>query len=151
MKIANHRPLFDIEKVCEKYEEDGTPIRYICTTDLNASDVPVDVFYRGKKPHPRFGNRYFGLFFDHYRGHSMICNADMVEDLEFGMIEHEGEYYYSQSHHDFVKIGDKVIDGGRVYARGNGFVMMKLKDGEFYVEDDNQSLPRTEAETSTES
>lgn len=134
----NHEPLFDAKKVIEHYEEkDGVAIKYICTTDLRASDVPVDVFYR-ESPHPEFGNRYFGLYYDNVRGHMMITNADIVEELEFGMIEHEGKYYYSQSHHDYKAITEtKFIDGGRMYVRHNPneefFKLMKVKNGKFIV------------------
>lgn len=147
IKIANHRPLFDVEQISSQYEEDGVPVRYICTTDFNASDVPVDVYYRGKIPHPKFGNRYFGLYFDHYRGCTMIMNADSVEELTFGMIEHEGEYYYSRSHHDFVQVTqEKIIDGGRKYYRYSTptVTVMKIKDGNFYVEEVVEPLSREE-------
>jgi hypothetical protein len=131
-----HENLFDIEKVTAHYtEKDGEPVHYVCTTDLNASDVPVDVYYRAT-PHPQFGNRYFGLYHDHVRGHMMITNADIVESLEFGMIQHDGKYYYSQSHHDYKVIGDKMIDGGRAYVRSShGAISMRIKDGRFYAND----------------
>ena len=100
-----HEPLFEVEKVTAHYtEKDGVEVKYVCTTDLNASDVPVDVYYR-ETPHPQFGNKYFGLYHDHVRGHMMITNADIVESFEFGMIEVDGNYYYSQSHHDYKTIG----------------------------------------------
>lgn len=136
MKIK-HYPLFNTEKIVEHYEEkDGVNISYVCTSDIVASDVPVDIFYRDT-PHPHFGNHYFGLYYDNVRDHLMITNADKVEDLEFGMIEHEGEYYYSQSHHDYKVVGDKVIDGGRVYCRIGGDPLpevhsLKVKDGKFF-------------------
>jgi hypothetical protein len=115
-------------------EKDGVDIKYICTTDLNASDVPVDVFYRST-PHPQFGNRYFGLYHCNMRDSLMITNADVVEDFSFGMIQDkDGQWYYSSSHHDCVMIEDKMIDGGRVYNRGWGYSIFKIKDGEF-VED----------------
>lgn len=147
MNIVNHRPQYDVEAVCKDYsEKDGVPVKYVCTTDIRASDAPADIFYR-ETPHPEFGNRYFGLYYDNYRGHTYIFGADMVEDLEFGMIEHEGGYYYSQSHHDFVSVAEgKIIDGGRAYVRASSpTVMMKIKNGEFYVEDDIGNLPGTEA------
>ena len=126
-----HYPLFDTEKVIKHYEQkDGVPITYICTTDLRASDNPVDVFYR-ESPHPEFGNRYFGLLHSRYDG-VMICNADIIETLEFGMIEVDGKYYYSQSHHDYKVVEDKMIDGGRAYIRSSGIVdVFKVKDGKF--------------------
>ena len=131
-----HEPLFDTVKVEELYtQKDGVDVTYVCTTDLRASDVPVDVFYRAT-PHPEFGNRYFGLYHDHVRGHMMITNADIVESLEFGMIEVEGKYYYSQSHHDYKVVGDKMIDGGRAYIKSSGgAVAMRIKDGKFYIKE----------------
>ena len=131
-----HENLFDIEKVEKIYsEKDGVEVKYVCTTDLNASDVPVDVFYR-PTPHPQFGNHYFGIYHDHFRGHTMITNADIVESLEFGMIEVDGKYYYSQSHHDYKTVGDKMIDGGRQYIRSNGgAITMHIKNGKFYIKE----------------
>ena len=127
-----HEPLFDTAKVEAHYtEKDGVEVKYVCTTDLRASDVPVDVFYR-ETPHPQFGNRYFGLYHDHVRGHLMITNADIVESFEFGMIESEGKYYYSQSHHDYKVVEGKMIDGGRQYIRSNGGAeVFKIQDGAF--------------------
>jgi hypothetical protein len=131
-----HFPLFDTAKVEQIYsEKDGVDVKYVCTTDLRASDVPVDVFYRAT-PHPEFGNRYFGLYYDHVRDHMMITNADIVESLEFGMIEQDGKYYYSQSHHDYKVVGDKMIDGGRVYVKSNGgATMMRVINGKFIAKD----------------
>ena len=132
----NHEPLFDTAKVEELYtEKDGVEVKYVCTTDLKASDVPVDVFYR-ETPHPEFGNRYFGLYWDHVRNNLMITNADVVESLEFGMINVDGKYYYSQSHHDYKVVGDKMIDGGRAYIRSShGTVAMHIKGGKFYIKE----------------
>jgi len=131
-----HKPNFDVALITEHYsKKDGVPVTYVCTTDLNASDVPVDVYYR-ETPHPEFGNRYFGLYHDHVRGHLMITNADIVESLEFGMIEVDGKYYYSQSHHDYKVVGDKMIDGGRQYIRSSGCnVVMRITNGKFIAKD----------------
>jgi len=132
-----HFPLWDTAKIEEFYtEKDGVEVKYVCTTDLRASDVPVDVFYR-ETPHPEFGNRYFGLFWDNVRDHLMITNADIVESLEFGMIEVDGKYYYSRSHHDYKSFADgEFIDGGRQYIRSNaGAIAMHIKNGKFYIKD----------------
>lgn len=134
----NHENLFDIEKITEHYtEKDGVSVQYVCTTDLRASDVPVDVYYR-ETPHPDFGNRYFGLYFDHFRGHIMITNADIIEELEFGMIEQDGKYYYSRSHHDYKALDNgKMIDGGRAYIRSSQGcdVIMRIIKGKFIAKD----------------
>jgi len=128
-----HPYQFDREKVESHYsEKDGVPVKYVCTTDLKASDVPVDIYYRAT-PHPEFGNRYFGLYHDNIRDHMMICNADIVEDFEFGMIkDSDNNWYYSSSHHDCIFIDGKMIDGGRVYIRSTGLDgVFKVKNGNF--------------------
>lgn len=126
----HHEPQFDTKKVIELYEKkDGVPITYVCTTDISASDVPMDVFYR-ETPHPEFGNRYFGLFYRN--GSLMITSADKIESLDFGMIEDEGKYYYSQSHHDYKVVNNKMIDGGRAYIRtSHGCDVFQVKNGKF--------------------
>tara|TARA_B110000977_G_scaffold12072_1_gene15468 strand:- start:2274 stop:2681 length:408 start_codon:yes stop_codon:yes gene_type:complete len=131
-----HPNIFDIDKVIEIYEKkDGVSIKYVCTTDIKASDRPADIFYRST-PHPEFGNRYFGLYKDTFTKHLMITNADVVEDFEFGMIKSSGnEWYYSSSHHDCIFIEDKMIDGGRQYIRSSGLEdIFKIVDGEFVHE-----------------
>jgi hypothetical protein len=130
--MIKHAPISNIEKVIEHYtEKDGVPITYVCTTDLKNSNVPVDVFYRAT-PHPQFGNRYFGLFKHPISQFTMICNADVIEELTFGMIrDKNGDLWYSKSHHDYLVIDDKMIDGGREYVRSNTEVeYFKVKDGE---------------------
>ena len=95
------------------------------------------MFYRAT-PHPDFGNRYFGIYHDHVRGHTMITNADIVEEMEFGMVVGpDKRYYYSQSHHDYkVLENGAMIDGGRAYVRSNkGAILMFVKNGEFYPAD----------------
>ena len=131
-----HEPLFDTAKVEKIYsEKDGVDVKYVCTTDLNASDVPVDVFYRAT-PHPQFGNHYFGIYWDHVRDCTMITNADIVESFDFGMIEVDGKYYYSQSHHDYKEVGAKMIDGGRQYVRSSGgAITTHIKNGKFYIKE----------------
>ena len=131
-----HEPLFDTAKVEEIYgRKDGCEVRYVCTSDLRASDVPCDIFYRAE-PHPDFGNRYFGLYWDSVRDCTMITNADVIESLEFGMIEVDGKYYYSQSHHDYKTVKGKMIDGGRAYIKSSGgATTMHITNGKFYAAD----------------
>ena len=131
-----HEPLFDTAKIEEIYgRKDGCEVRYVCTSDLNASDVPCDIFYRAE-PHPDFGNRYFGLYWDSIRDCLMITNADIVESLEFGMIEVDSKYYYSQSHHDYKVVEGKMIDGGRAYIRSSGgAITTHIKNGKFYIKE----------------
>ena len=133
----NHSPIFDQDKIIKHYtEKDGVEVKYVCTTDLRASDVPVDVYYR-ETPHPQFGNRYFGLYYDTVRDHMMITDADIVEELEFGMVNDGSVWHYSQSHHDYKSFPNgAMIDGGRAYVRSNkGAILMFVKDGEFYPAD----------------
>lgn len=131
-----HNPLFDVETITAHYtEKDGVPVKYVCTTDLVASDMPVDVYYR-KTAHPTFGNHYFGLYYDNVRDNLMICNADIVEELEFGLVENDnGELEYSTSHHDYKHFKNgKMIDGGRAYVRSSmGVLLYGVKNGEFFA------------------
>ena len=129
-----HQSLFDIAQLEEHYSnKDGVPVKYVCTSDLRVSDIPMDIFYR-ETPHPEFGNYYFGVYKHPVTNDIFITNADEIESLEFGMIEHEGKYYYSQSHHDYKSIGGKMIDGGRAYIRSSGgAVTMHIKNGRFYI------------------
>jgi len=128
-----HPYQFDREKIESHYtEKDGVPVKYVCTTDLKASDRPVDIYYRAT-PHPEFGNRYFGLYNDRMNDRMMICNADIVEDFEFGMIkDKDNHWYYSSSHHDCLFIEGKMVDGGRQYIRSTGLDgVFKIKNGRF--------------------
>jgi hypothetical protein len=130
-----HYPLFNIKKAEALYtEKDGVEVKYVCTTDLRNSDIPADIFYR-ETPHPQFGNYYFGIL--RHNDQTMITNADIVESFEFSMIEDaDGKYYYSQSHHDYKVVGDKMIDGGRAYIRSSGSTTsMRIKSGKFYAVD----------------
>ena len=133
-----HYPVFPTEKVIEHYSnKDGVPVKYVCTTDIKRSDMPVDIFYR-ETPHPEFGNRYFGLFYDPAE-RVMITKADLVEEFEFGMVENDvGDLEYSQSHHDYKLFENgNMIDGGRQYIRSSlGCDVYRIKDGEF-VKDAN--------------
>jgi hypothetical protein len=66
----------------------------------------------------------------------MITNADVIEELEFGMIESDGKYYYSQSHHDYKVVEGKMIDGGRAYIKSSGgATVMRITNGKFYAAD----------------
>jgi len=49
---VKHAPRFNTEKIAQMYsEKDGVSVTYVCTTDLNVSDSPFDIFYR-ETPHP---------------------------------------------------------------------------------------------------
>lgn len=130
-----HNPIFNVAAIEKHYtEQDGVPVIYVCTSELARSNVPMDIFYRDT-PHPKFGNRYFGMFFDHVRDSMMITNADSIEETEFAMVNVDGEWHYSSYRHDYKQFKDSngrhlAIDGGRAYARGNGYEFFKVQDGE---------------------
>ena len=133
----NHIPLFDTAKIEAHYtEKDGVEVKYVCTSATNEHAAnAADIFYR-ETPHPEFGNRYFGLYHDHMRGHMMITNADTIESFDFGMIEGPEGWEYSQHRHDYRTVGDCAVDGGRSYFKrvGNLSVtckFMRVVDGEF--------------------
>jgi len=131
-----HEPIFETKKIVEHYEEkDGVPIKYVCTSALGSQDFAVDIFYRST-PHPDFGNYYFGLYRNMYAAGAQICitNADVIEKLQFGMVEDkEGNLHYSSHRHDWkMTDAENMIDGGRAYMRSNGAVeIYRVKDGEF--------------------
>ncbi len=80
-----HNPQFNIEKVTAHYsKKDGVPVHYVCTSDLDESDMPVDIYYR-ESAHPVHNNYYFGLYTDE-DGRMMICKAAAIEKCQFGMI-----------------------------------------------------------------
>jgi hypothetical protein len=134
-----HSPLFDTAKAEKLYsEKDGVTVKYVCTSAPNEhATYAADIFYR-ETPHPEFGNHYFGIYRATGYGAALepqifITNADPIESLEFGMIEDDGKYYYSQHRHDYKVVGDKMIDGGRAYIRSGAHDVdvFKIQDGEF--------------------
>ena len=134
MLNIKHSPILDTEAALEHYKSEGA--KYVCTTELKAYGIPVDVFYR-PTPHPVYGNRYFGLYRDDFSNFVYICNADAVEELKFNVIGNgKGRWTYSQYAHDLVSWGEGYIDGGRAYTRVGGNVLNRVKslcivDGEF--------------------
>jgi hypothetical protein len=136
-----HNPILNVEKAAQLYsEKDGVDVRYVCTSATSAHAAQAaDIFYRAT-PHPEFGNRYFGLYFN-LNGNLMITGCDAVEDLDFDMVEVEGVLHYSQHRHDYRCVGCVCIDGGRSYLKRSGdlslpVVRLKLKDGEFVNAED---------------
>ena len=120
--MIKHFPITNTDIVIQHYsDKDGVPINYVCTTDYNVSDRPVDIFYR-ETSHPTFGNRYFGIAVNYDDGSYSIFNADQIEDFVFGMVEDDnGDLQYSQSHHNYKSFDNgNMIDGGRVYTRYSG-------------------------------
>ena len=135
--MIKHFRIVDTVQVIEYYSsKDNVPISYVCTTDLNRDDTPVDIFYR-ETPHPEFGNKYFAIRV--YDNNVYISNADKVENLTFGCVEDdEGDLQYSQSRHDFKSFdNDNMIDGGRNYIRHSGKVdIYVVRNGEMVREKD---------------
>jgi hypothetical protein len=134
--MIKHFPITKTDKVCSIYSaKDGVPINYVCTTDFNRSDAPVDIFYR-QTPHPEFGNKYFGIGIDHEDGSFIIFNADKVENLTFGMVEDDnGDLQYSRSHHEYKSFNNgNMIDGGRQYIRSSlNSKIYVVRNGEFVL------------------
>lgn len=119
-----HYPITNTAKVEQLYsEKDGVPVKYVCTTEFN--NVVADIFYR-ETPHPKFGNKYFALFFrvspNQQYDKLMITNADSVENFAFGMVQNDdNELEYSMTRHDYKSFNNgNMIDGGRDYIRSSG-------------------------------
>lgn len=130
-----HTTVTNIDKVIETYKNtDGEDIVYVCTTDLVIGEIPVDVFYR-KTPHPTFKNNYFGIFLE---GENIkICNADLVTNLHFGVVENdEGMLEYSRSPSETkVFSNGNEIGGGRMKITSNAPVdIYKIRDGRLQLE-----------------
>lgn len=131
---VKHYPIFNTESVCNIYsKKDGVPISYVCSTTLLKEGVETyDVFYR-YTPHPEFGNKYFGLI--KRMSGMFICNADIVEDFEFGTIlDDDGQLVYSEHRHDYKAFNNgNMIDGGRSYVRYSGMapIIYVVRNGEF--------------------
>lgn len=128
MNIIKHYPITKITQAEKIYsEKDGVPVKHVCTTEFG--DAIADIFYR-ETPHPKFGNRYFCLFF---RGDDLyVANADSIENLSFGMVENDdGDLEYSRSRHDYKSFKNgNMIDGGRDYIRSSGKVKIYVvRDG----------------------
>ena len=147
-----HRPQFDTQKVIDHYtQKDGVEVTYVCSTEMVADDVVVDVFYRAT-PHPEFGNRYFGLYRSPMTGDLMITNADKIEEMTIEAIKPQGfnDWHYSQCRHDYHSVGNVAIDGGRAYTKlvgdFNGLerLVFEVRDGQLLEknldnEDKNES------------
>lgn len=129
-----HYPITNIPQVEKLYsEKDGVPVKHVCTTEFN--NTIADIFYR-ETPHPKFGNKYFALYFrvspNKQYDQLMIANADNIEKLTFGMVENDnGDLEYSQSRHDYKSFKNgNMIDGGRDYIRSGGnFKVFVVRDG----------------------
>jgi len=134
--MIKHFPITNTDVVVSHYsEKDGVPIKYVCTTDFNVSDRPVDIFYR-ETSHPQFGNKYFGIALDYESDGFIIFNADKVENFTFGMVEDDdGNLQYSRSHHDYKSFQNgNMIDGGRQYVRSSlNSQIYVIRDGQFIL------------------
>lgn len=139
MMNIKHHPLFDTARAEKLYsEKDNVTVKYVCTSAIGSEAQAIDIFYR-ETPHPKFGNRYFGLYRNQHfasDGTVMITNADKIEEAEFGMIEGTEGWEYSQHRHDYRQVGDCAIDGGRSYVKRVGDLSvptksMKIVDGQF--------------------
>jgi hypothetical protein len=119
--MIKHFPVTNTQYVIKHYsEKDNVPISYVCTTDFYKSDRPVDIFYRSN-PHPKFGNKYFGIAPSYEDDNYVIFNADKIENFTFAMVEDDdGNLQYSEYHHrcKFFDNGN-MIDGGREYVRSS--------------------------------
>lgn len=130
--MIKHFPITNTDIVVDHYsKKDGVDVKYVCTTELDYAGNPIDIFYRAT-PHPKFGNRYFGIYIRPSDDSVMICNADKVETLTFGMVkDDDGDLQYSNYHHDYKSFKNgNMIDGGRLYIRSSlGADVYVVRDG----------------------
>ena len=135
----NHSPIFEITEVYKRYRGEHPSLKYVCTTELEEDNFPVDVYWTQdpQKPH---GNHYFGLFVDLQEKKPKICIADSITEKEFGFIKDKyGGFHYSRTvnHHNKVNEDDDTfISGGRKEVKIGGnpipeFYIFKVEDGSF--------------------
>ena len=146
--MINHIPLLDIAKTEAYYsKKDGVPVKYVCTSALyKHADFAADIYYR-ETPHPKFGNYYFGLYRNEHANNAVITivNADdAVSELKVDMIaDGNGDLHYSTHRHDYVAVGNRMIDGGRSYTRCDAYSVVKsfiVKNGELIKNKDVQHV-----------
>ena len=129
-----HYPLMNYRQMEKKYSDlNECGINYVCTSDLGAENMPVDIYYQ-EFPHPQFGNQYFGLFFHPIDRSHRIMNADSILDRHFGMVENDfGELEYSRQKNETKNFTNgNMISGGRNYIRAEGDVRtFKIQNGRF--------------------
>ena len=124
MGNIRHYPLMNFRKYEKEYSElNECSVNYVCTTELGATDVPVDIYYQ-EFPHPKFGNQYFGLYYHPIHNTVRIMNGDSVMEKNFGLVENDlGELEYSKTKSDEkVFSNGNMISGGRAYIKSNGDV-----------------------------
>ena len=144
-----HESLFETDKIEKHYtEKDGVPVKYVCTSALGGQEFAVDVFYR-ETPHPEFGNKYFGIYRNMYAAGAqiMITNADVIEELDFGMVkDSNGDLHYSAHRHDYKVVDNgNMIDGGRAYVKTNCSVQnFRVVNGEFVEQQRDYVYPGTD-------
>ena len=110
-------------------------VTYVCTTDLGADNMPVDVYYQSF-PHEIYGNQYFGLFRHPIDNSMRIMNADSVLNKIFGMVENDlGEMEYSRSKNDEKQFSNgNLISGGRTHLKHKGEVSLYcIQNGRFIL------------------
>lgn len=105
----------DINKIEKHYNA-----KYICDSQIkqengNYSSYPASFFYT-EKAHPE-GSNYFALCYMGQPHQLMITNGICILDQEITGIVVDDTVYFSRYRHDFVKIGDYSIDGGRDYNK----------------------------------
>jgi len=138
--MIKHEPLLDVVKVCELYtKKDGVPVTYVCTSALDNEAQAMDIFFR-ETPHPEFGNRYFGLYYQAFSKNLVITNADRIEQASFALIEDDdGNLQYSAHRHDYKRFKNgNMIDGGRAYVKSGMHPVHSyfVKDGKMVVNDE---------------
>lgn len=135
----NHSPIFNISEVYERFRGEYPSLIYVCTTELDEEDYPVDVYWTQEKQEPH-GNHYFGLFVDLQEKKPKICIADSITEKEFGFIKDKhGGFHYSKTvkHHNTIDEDDNTfISGGRKQVKIGGnpipdFYIFKVVDGSF--------------------
>ena len=111
-------------------------------TKGNWVNTPVAIFYTPQK-HPE-GSNYFGLYINSVTGVPMITNGlsavidpETGEKVEYCGINVSGYVIYSAYRHDFQKLDNAFIDGGRDYIKSSfdKLVAFTIEDNELVLKE----------------
>lgn len=110
-----HDPIADIAHFLNIHKEvDGVECNYVCTTDIQKKNVPVDILYR-PTPNPKFGNHYFGIGRMPLTNKAFIMNADVVEELTFLCVlnDEQRPAYSRHKDEELTFANGNFVKGGR--------------------------------------
>lgn len=132
----------NIKKIEENYK--ARYIGYWCTKRPFGgwNEEPIDIFWVDNPNRELGHSNFLGVF---RRGEEVyVTNGESAfEESITGLADNDGNVIVSRYRHDYVTLGEMMIDGGRDYTRCSGygrFVDISINDkGEFVITDPNKN------------